>query len=169
MKTLLQILALLTVTVAAGRADINMSIVLDNPNQTGLPGSTLQFFGTITNTGDATVFLISDSIDLSGGAAFNITDLFLDNVPFSLDPGVTSKDIELFDVALADPFTDPPGLNDGSYTLMATDGASQSIFTTAGFSVTVSTPEPEYCGILTLTIVGLLFASSRRRPRVITR
>jgi hypothetical protein len=160
MKTLLHILALLTVTVAAGRADID--IVLDNPAQTGLPGSNLQFFGTITNTGTDTVYLNADGINFTGGPAFSITDQFL-NTPPQLVGGETWVDIELFDVALADPFTDPPGLNGGSYILIGgTDVGLQDIFGVASFSVTVATPEPEYCGILMLAIVGLLCARWRR-------
>src|ERR1700683_202171 len=89
MKTLLCTLMLAILSVAAARADI-LTISLDQPDQTGSPGGTLQFFGTITNDSDATVFLNSDDLTLDG-LSLAITDQFFNTVPISLaangDPG----------------------------------------------------------------------------------
>jgi hypothetical protein len=163
MRTHLRIFVLVMGAVTAVRADINIS--LDNPNQTGLPGATLQFFGTIANTSADTVFLNSDDINFTGGPSLSVNDLFFTNVPVLLEAGLTSGDIELFDVSLASPFTGAPGLYGGSYTLTGgLEPGSQLVLAATSFSVTVAaTPEPGFFGVLALGIIGLLFASRRYR------
>src|ERR1035441_670204 len=94
MKTLLNILVLAALAMAGARAGI--VVVFDNPHQTGHPGDLLQFFAVISNTGSDTVFLNQDGLTLAG-ISFTITDQFF-NTPASLDGGLSSSDIELFDV-----------------------------------------------------------------------
>ncbi|MGD0295567.1 MAG: hypothetical protein ABSE86_00540 [Bryobacteraceae bacterium] len=92
----------LSLSVALGcamaRADV-IDIAFDHSSETGSPGDTLRFFGTLTNPGSDTVFLNSDSLNLSGFPLSSITDLFA-NTPLSLAGGAHTGDIELFDVAI---------------------------------------------------------------------
>jgi hypothetical protein len=163
MKTLLQLFALTVCLATHVRADI--SILLINPNQIGTPGETLQFVGDVTNTGATTVFLNADNINFPGVPSLTTTDLFLMNVPVSLAAGQSSGDIELFDVSLSDPFTDPPVLYSGSYTLSGgVDANAQIILDSAEFSVKAA-PEPGFYGLLALCLGGMLFAMRRRRLR----
>jgi hypothetical protein len=155
MKTFISLLAL-TVLAAAGAWAGNITIALDDPNQTGNPGETLNFFGTITNndpnSADAAIYLNSDSPDFVGpGDATFEDNFFAAYFPISLAPGATSGDIDLFDIVLADPETDPFGPYPGStYTLLGgMDGGAdtaQDILAQVSFSVDVepasSTPEP---------------------------
>jgi hypothetical protein len=163
MRRFLQLLALIIVSAIGVKADI--SVILDAPNQTGQPGSVLQFFGTITNTGVGTVFLNGDSIDFTGASSFSTTDLFFSTVPISLGGGLSSGDIELFDFSLSNPFTDALGSYEGSYTLIGgADGNAQDVLATENFSVTAqAAPEPGYYGVLALGISGLLIAVRHRR------
>ena len=158
MKTLINLFALAVLASAGARADIiisNITISLDNPNQIGNPGETLDFTGTITNTDsnldDPAIFLNSDTPDFVGPSDAVLVDNFLANVPASLAPGATSGDIDLFDIALANPEADSFGLYSGStYTLVGgADGGArtaQDNLAQASFSVDVepaSSPTPE--------------------------
>jgi hypothetical protein len=166
MRIFLQVFMLLVSAVTVVRADIN--VTLDNPDQTGVPGTTLQFFGTITNSGVDTVFLNSDNINFTSAPSFSVNDLFFSNVPISLGGGQSSGDIELFDISLSTPFTDPFVLYGGSYTLTGgVDAGSQDVLATANFSVTATeslstTPEPGFLIPVALGLCGLLFAKRRR-------
>jgi hypothetical protein len=152
--------------VAATGARADISVIFDAPNQTGLPGSTVQFFGTITNTGVGTVFLNGDSIDFTGAPSFSTSDLFFSTVPISLGGGASSGDIELFDISFSSPFTDAFTTYSGSYTLIGgIDGNAQDVLATQDFSVTARTPEPGYYGMLVLGLSGLLFFGHCRRRR----
>src|ERR1700761_7570665 len=86
---------------AAARAG-EIDVVLGDPDQTGAPGSTLQYLGSITNTTGNTIFLNSDDLNLAGlPGDFTIDDQFFNTVPISLDAGQSSGDIELFDVTIS--------------------------------------------------------------------
>jgi hypothetical protein len=137
------------------RAD-TIGIVFDHSSQTGSPGDTLQFFGTLTNTSSDTVFLNSDGFSLAGLPTGSFLDMF-GNTPFSLDPGTNSGDIDLFDVAIPNGF--PASSNDGSYTLLGGGPNDQNIVGTADFTVNVggvsTVPEPSYRLFLFLGIALL--------------
>lgn len=157
-KMLLFLTALTCLAVSEARAD-TVAITFDNPTQTGNPGDTLTFFGTILNSGTSTVFLNSDDLNLAG-ASFNTTDLFFGNVPISLDSGASSGDIELFDVTLLSSFTDSFGPYGGTYTLFGgVDGNAQDLLTQDNFTVTatapVATPEPATALLLATGLLGL--------------
>lgn len=166
MKNLINLIALTVLAVAGAQADI--SITLDNPNQTGGAGQTLNFSGTITNTdsnhGDAPIYLNGDSLTFTLSDA-TVVDNFFANAPVSLAPGASSGDIDLFDVELASPESLPLGAYSGSYVLLG--GADGGTFTAqdnlaqANFSVN-ATPEPGYFAILAVGLVLMGWLHRRR-------
>jgi hypothetical protein len=161
MKTLINLLAL-TMLAAAGAQAGDITITLDDPNQTGNPGETLNFFGTITNndpdTGEAAIYLNSDSPDFVGPDDATFDDnFFASYFPISLAPEATSGDVDLFDIVLADPETDSFGPYPGStYTLLGgMDGGldtAQDNLAQVSFSVDLepssATPEPATLALL---------------------
>ena len=157
MKTLLCALILATLGTAAAQA-ATITITLDQPNQVALPGTTVDFFGTITNTTAGTIFLNGDDLNLAG-ISFSTTDQpFFDNAPFFLAPGANSGDIELFEVSVASPLLDTAGFYAGSFDIKGgIDGNAQDVLGSTSFSVnTASTapsavPEP---ATLTLLLTG---------------
>jgi len=167
MKTLLCTLLLATLSAAN---TLPITIAFDQPDQTGMPGQTLQFFGTLTNTTAAAVFLNSDDLNPTG-LSFTSTDLFFANVPLFLAPsgqaGDSSGDIELFDLTLSAPLRDATATYLGSYTLLGgADSNAQDIVGSAGFSVTTVTPEPSAVYLLITALSAVLiraFWSARKR------
>ena len=161
MKTLFWALLIATLGTAAAKAD-EVTITFDQPTQTGTPGQTLQFFGTITNDTNQTIYLNSDSLDADSGVT--TTDDFY-NTPISLapsgDPGDSSGDIELFDVTL-----NQFGSFSGDYTLIGGAdggaGTAQDNLGSASFAVT-ATPEP--ASILLVLSAGLAMWPISRRMR----
>jgi hypothetical protein len=140
MKTLLCALILATLGSVAAKAD-DVTITFDQPIQAGLPGSTIEFFGTITNNTNATIFLNNDDLNLISPTLGTI-DQFFATVPVSLAPngqlGDSSGNIELFDVTITAPFD----LTPGTYTLFGgADGGAQDSLGSAGFTVE-PVPEP---------------------------
>ena len=136
-----------------------ISITLSNPNQSGFPGGTLHFFGTIVNSGGSTVFLSSNTLTLSG-TGFILTDLFFDNVPGSLAANSSLANIELFNLTLMDPFPDPSGLYVHTYTLTGNvDGYPEELLDQVNFSVSV--PEPASSSLLIIGLIGLGAARHR--------
>jgi hypothetical protein len=176
MKNFLNVLAL-TIMAASAVIAGTISITLDNPNQTGSPGETLQFFGTIinsdTNGADAPIYLNLDSLNLALGDA-SANDLFLSNVPIDLAPGTVSGDIDLFEYTLANPESNSFGLYSGTYVLLggADAGAdtAQGSLAQAAFSVSVNssaTPEPATVCLLgmCMALLGLLYRERQTKAR----
>jgi hypothetical protein len=162
MKTLLCTVILAAISVAAARAD-DITITLDDPTQIGSPGETLEFFGTITNTSAATLYLNSDSITLDG-LSLGLIDQFFNNVPIFLGAGDSSGDVELFDVTVSNPLVDPSGTYDGSYELIGgLDGEAQDDVGSTNFSVT-TVPEPSTIYLLLVVAsVSLVLISRKAR------
>src|SRR5208282_2358977 len=81
-----------------------------------------------------------------------VSDNFFTNVPISLAEGASSGVIDLFDITLANPETDPFGLYTGTYGLLGgMDGGANTAsdnLAQASFSVN-ATPEPA-----TTTLLG---------------
>ncbi|MBZ5620040.1 MAG: PEP-CTERM sorting domain-containing protein [Acidobacteriia bacterium] len=159
MKTILSLFA--SMVLAAVGASAGVLVSFDNPSLTGSPGQTLIFTATLFNNGASTVFLNSDSLNLAGNS-FTVTDQFFTTVPISLNAGMSVTGIELFDVHLNSPFTDPFGPYLGSYALLGgADGNAQDPLGQASFTVTAAapatTPEPA-SAVLFATVVGALLA-----------
>lgn len=154
--------------VAASTARANLVIALDNPDQTGSPGDTLVFTGILSNAGSSAVFLNSADLNLAGGSFTpNFIDPFLNNVPLFLDPGQSTVDIELFDIALNNPFTDVPGTYVGNYALVGgVDVDAQDVLNSANFSVTVNVPVstvPEPSSLLLMTSALIIMRLRRSK------
>jgi hypothetical protein len=167
MKKSIHLLTLTILAVAGARAG-SISITLDDPDQTGAPGETLNFFGVITNTdttpGDDPIYLNSDSLNFTLPDA-TVTDNFFANVPIFLAEGASSGDIDLFDITLADPESYPLGVYTGAYGLLGGmdggDGSASDNLAQASFSVGV-VPEPRTLALLAIGLV-LIGVLHRRR------
>ena len=168
MRLFVAVFALLGVGAASARADL--IITLDDSAQTGHPGDTLVFTGTLSNTGGATIFLNSVDLNLAGNSfTVDFIDPFLNNVPFSLDPAQATSSIELFDVTLNNPFTDLLATYAGSYSLLGgVDSDSQDVldsvdFTASATSSATGTPEPSSVALLAIGLSFVAIAHRRRR------
>jgi hypothetical protein len=167
MKKLLCTLIFATLGTAVAKAD-DITITFDQANQTTVAGSTIEFFGTITNNTGTTIFLNTDSLNLTG-ASLTTIDQFFNTVPISLDPGATSTDIELFDVTVSDPLADAAGVYLGTYTLQGGadggDGSAQDNLGSASFSVT-TVPEPSSIYLVLGGLSTLAPIFRKMRPRI---
>ena len=136
MKIRIAFVAALTFAGSIARAGI--IITLDAPNQTGAAGDTLVYSGTLFNSSPDTIFLNGVDFNLAGSSFTpDYLDPFLANVPLSLDPGQSTADIELFEVLLNDPFTDPFASYGGNYALSGgADSDAQDLLTSVDFTVT---------------------------------
>lgn len=162
MKTFINLIALTALAALGASADID--ITFDNAAQSGSPGQTLNFFGTITNTGASTVFLNGDSYNFALTDA-TFSDNFFANVPVSLAAGASSGDIDLFDVTIANPETLPLGTYSGTYGLFGgVDENAEDNLAQASFSVNV-TPEPGYFALLAIGLVSMVWLHRRRASR----
>jgi hypothetical protein len=163
-------LALMAALASAGARASDIMITLDAPNQTGGPGETLNFFGTVadtnldTNPADA-IYLNADSLDFSLTDATVEDNFFASYFPISLVGGQSSGDIDLFDIVLANPETQPFGLYTGTYGLVGgEDGGTQTaqdnlaqVDFSANVQETVPTPEPGTFGLLIVSgLIGCL-------------
>jgi len=168
MKALLCILIFATLGSVAAKAD-GITLTLDQANPTASAGGTLQFFGTITNDTDTTLFLNNDDLTLAG-LSLTTTDQFFNTVPISLAPegqaGDSSGDIELFDVSVSDPLLDATGVYAGTYTLFGgADGSAQDNLGSTSFSVTTVFPVPEPSTLYLLLSGMLAMAWRSMRPQ----
>ena len=160
----LLLLAVTVIGVGAARA-ASITVSLDNPDQFGAPGSTLEYLGTITNTGSDTAFLNSDDFSLAGTSGdFTFDDSpYFSNAPLFLNAGGSSGDIELFDIVVSAPFPDSPGYYPGSFTVVGgSDGGAQDVLGAVNFSVSV-TPEPGSAVLLFAGAAAAIAALRRRR------
>ena len=168
MKIQIASIAMFMLAGSIARADI--IITLDAAAQTGSPGDTLIFSGVMSNTGPDTVFLNGADLNLSGNSFTpDSSDPFLANVPVSLDPGQATSDIELFDVLINHPFTDPFASYSGSYTLSGgADPAAQDLLTSVDFTVTAqngtsAVPEPSAFALLATALTAIVAVRCKRR------
>ena len=136
--------------------------------QSGSPGQTLTFGGTIANTGDAGLFINQAGISLIGFGEndYNYVDYFLALAPLTLDANSSFGPFDFFTVTIPVPFAS------GSYlgTLLVQGGTTsaddQDLIGTGDFAVDVNgagpteAPEPA-----TLLLVGVALAGILARRR----
>lgn len=167
------------------QADI-LTVDLTSSDQSGIPGTTVAFFGNIMNPS------ATDTIYLNGDFSFTSTPLLtVDDGPFNmdaplfLDPVTSSGLIELFDVIIDPGATATTFMNNSFSITGGPDGGTGSDFddlVDVSFSVTVeaplvSTPEPSAFSLLfTLLVTSGAFrrfsgnrTRSRRLMRIKTR
>jgi len=151
---------------ACEASSINIDLV--QATQTGAPGITLVFSGVLTNTTASTIFLNSAGINLSGGFSPGDIDTtpFLINAPLSLTGLEASLAVDLFTVAIPNPFAD--GLYGGTLTVLGgADANAQDILGTASFFAGVAatdTPEPGTmltAGAMLAAMAGCFWKRSR--------
>ena len=164
------ILVLAIAVTAASTAQANtIDISLDQSTLSGSSGSVLHFFGTLTNTTGAVVWLNTAGYSgtLPDSNAFDATPFF-NNTPLYLNPNASTGDVGLFDVSILGSFA--VGSYNGTLTLLGgADGNSQDILGSVNFTVIVTAPAsggaPEP-GALPLfgAGIGLLLAWKRFGP-----
>jgi hypothetical protein len=91
------IAAALCLAPFAVRADGVDTVTITLTEIAGTSGSTVDVFGTITNTGPDTLSLDGDNLTVSG--PLNVIDEFLNNAPFTLNGGASDM-FEFFQVAI---------------------------------------------------------------------
>jgi hypothetical protein len=169
MKTALSlsITLLATLALAMPATADTLNLVLSNPDQTGIPGTTLTFDATASapssNTG--TIFLNGDGFNVNlVGASIDDSDFI--NFPLSLDPGDSSEG-SLFTVTL--PSTLAPGTYTGFFSILGgSDGGAQDTIATVNFEIDApaATPEPGTLLLLAtgLTLLAALLYSRSKTP-----
>ena len=129
----------------------------------GNPGDTIQFFGTLTNTTNATVFITSDNIPFPFLSGVDDSPFFA-NSPLSLGSTGFSGIFEFMDITI--PLGQAPGTYDGNFIVIGglLDGANDPVGA-AAFHVTVNslTPEPASMVLVGLGLVGASLLARRRR------
>lgn len=164
------VLALALSAVASANAGV--IITLDTPHQSAGAGSTLEFFGTITNADLAnSVFLNEDSLTVTAANGdFTVTDQFFSNIPVSLAAGGNSGDIELFDVTITSPFPDTFKTYTGTYQLLGgIDGDAQNVLGGTSFTVTALAPEPLTTFLLGSGLAAIGLLRRKQRAAIATR
>jgi len=170
---------LMSLLMGAGMVQADMlDVSLVNSDLTGSPGSTVEFFGTISNPSTTdTVYLNGDSWT-TGSPFLTLDDTpFFTNAPFFLNPSGNTgpSPLELFDVII-DPSATPGSYNGNLFSILG--GPDGGTFTDFGdlvdvpFSVTVqspttTTPEPDTFWVVLLASITLAIARRRQsgRPR----
>ncbi len=132
------------------------------PYAHGFTRRRMQFFGTLTNTTNADLFLNADNFNLAELDPSTIDDSpFFANAPIFLGPGSSTGDIGLFNIAIPDPFA--TGNFGGTFELLGgVDGDAQDIIGSADFTVQVqqstTVPEPSSAVLLSGSLFLLLVA-----------
>jgi hypothetical protein len=164
MRTLRTVIAALFCIFLMQSADAQLEFSLNPADETGMPGTTVTFNGTLTNVGADIVYLNGDSF--SGlGPGFTLDDSdFNNNFPFFLIGG-DSATADIFTVTLDD--TVLPGDYTGEFSILGgTDPNAEDVLATQNFQIQVpGVPEPGSIALL----VGVSIAASgvlvRRRRK----
>jgi PEP-CTERM motif len=175
-KTALSLFSVLLAAVfmlpSAAHAD-TINFVLNNPTQSGAPGSTLTYSATVTAPGTNGGAVSLDADNFTGSGPFVIDDSsFFNNFPLSLDPS-QSYTGTLFTLFI--PNGTPAGLyTGGSVQIFFSDVTGLQSYVSQDFVVDIpgSSPVPEPgTWVLLVTGTGLLAAVvySRRRTTGLAR
>ena len=155
---------LLSKSVYASAIDFTLS----QPNQTGAAGTTVDFFGIITNNDTSAVFLNNDNFTVTSPLVIDDTPFV--SLPSSLGPSGSSNDstgsVDIFNIFI--PLSTTPGVYAGNFFQIlggATQNGSNDLLGTQDFTVNVTasspTPTPEP-GTLLLMASGLGSLVARR-------
>ena len=165
----LAVILMIGLICASARAD-QLTITLDSPTLTGLPGDVLQFFGTLSNTTGTDLFLNADNFNLAAFDPSAIDDsLFFTNAPLFLGANGSTGDIGLFNITIPNPFF-TGGYGGVFQVLGGSDGNVQDVIGSASFTVQVqqTTTVPESSSVPLLSFVLLALVLVRRistRPK----
>jgi PEP-CTERM motif len=164
----MSVLAVLVILPAAVKAD-PVTFTLDDTHSVA-QGSSVTFFGTLSNGGPPTVFLNAISFSFASGAPGSITfnDAAFFALPASLTSGSSTGLAAFFDVVVS--ALVPPGVYTGTVSILGgADENAQNNLGTQEFSITVTpggqqpVPEPATMLLLGSGLAGA--AALRRRKR----
>jgi hypothetical protein len=157
------VIAILILLMGCATAQAELLFELTSPALAGVPGDTLHFQATVTNTGVEDIFLNGDTMDLIGDwSELTVDDRFFTNVPVSLAGGVSWTDY-LFDVTIGS--TAQAGDYFGSFDLQGgVDESAGDTLASQNFQVTVQViPEPAGMTVLLSGLTALAGLGRRRR------
>lgn len=163
---------LCTLLLSQSASASSITFTLAQPSQTGAAGTTLNFFGTITNTDISTVFLNSDNFTVPN-AVLSLSDAPFFALPASLAPSGSVGDstglVDIFDVTIA------ANAAAGTYTgnffqiLGGSTNTSSNLLRTVQFTVTVPpaspVPEPNTLVVLASGLAAIASKKLIRRRR----
>jgi hypothetical protein len=142
-------------------AAVPITFTLSSSLLSSVPGATVTFTGTITETGGSVAFLNGDNFTVASPLSLNDTLFFLNTPP--LLTSLQSITAPFFTVFV--PAGTAPGLYSGTFTILG--GTSPASFTTLGsqqFAVSVTEiPEPGAAWLLLLSGATHACRVARRR------
>jgi hypothetical protein len=150
----LPLFGLFTASAFGGPLTINLFSSL----LTASRGQTITFSGSIANGGGTTVFLNSDSLNITAPLTADDTKFFL-NSPLSIGPGATTASFQIFDVTV--PLGAPFGIYPGTFDILG--GSNPNLFDTVGTATFAVNVVPEPATVCMLLAGAICLGLMRRR------